>query len=118
MQERTLEVLEYKKILERLAKEARSKLVKKQILNLLPLNDYDQISEELDNTAQMVGVISRFGNIDLFGLFDFTDMITYVRKNGVLEPYELLKVNDLLLSLIHISEPTRRLMASRMPSSA
>ncbi|MDU3211366.1 endonuclease MutS2 [Anaerococcus sp.] len=96
MQERTLEVLEYKKILERLAKEARSKLVKKQILNLLPLNDYDQISEELDNTAQMVGVISRFGNIDLFGLFDFTDMITYVRKNGVLEPYELLKVNDLL----------------------
>ena len=96
MQERTLKVLEYKKILERLAGEARSKLVKKQILNLLPLSESDKISEELENTAQMVGVISRFGNIDLFGLYDFTNIITYVRKNGALDPYDLLKVNDLL----------------------
>ena len=96
MQERTLEVLEYKKILQRLAKEARSSVVKDQILKLLPLTDYEEIKEELENTGQMVGVISKFGNIDLFGLYDFTDMITYVRKNGILEPYELLRVNDLL----------------------
>ncbi|WP_297280977.1 endonuclease MutS2 [uncultured Anaerococcus sp.] len=96
MQERTLEVLEYKKILEKLAKEARSNVVKNQILNLLPLTDHEEINEELESLAQMVGVISRFGNIDLFGLYDFSDIITYVRKNGVLEPFELLKINDLL----------------------
>ena len=37
-------------------------------------------------------------------------------KGGVGAAVELAYLND--LSLIHISEPTRRLMASRMPSSA
>lgn len=96
MQERTLEVLEYEKILEKVAGQARSSVIKNKILNLAPMTDADEIKEELDNTAQMVGVISRFGNIDLFGLYDFTAMIGYVRKRGILEPYELLQVNDLL----------------------
>ncbi|MFO3715170.1 endonuclease MutS2 [Anaerococcus cruorum] len=96
MQERTLEVLEYEKILEKVASQARSSVIKNKILNLAPMTDADDIKEELENTAQMVGVISRFGNIDLFGLYDFSDMISYVRKRGILEPYELLQVNDLL----------------------
>lgn len=96
MQERTLEVLEYEKILEKVAGQARSSVIKNKILNLAPMTDADEIKEELENTAQMVGVISRFGNIDLFGLYDFTAMIDYVRKRGILEPYELLQVNDLL----------------------
>lgn len=96
MQERTLEVLEYEKILEKVAGQARSSVIKNKILNLAPMTDADEIKEELENTAQMVGVISRFGNIDLFGLYDFTAMIGYVRKRGILEPYELLQVNDLL----------------------
>lgn len=96
MQERTLEVLEYEKILEKVAGQARSSVIKNKILNLAPMTDADDIKEELENTAQMVGVISRFGNIDLFGLYDFTAMIGYVRKRGILEPYELLQVNDLL----------------------
>lgn len=96
MQERTLEVLEYEKILEKVASQARSSVIKNKILNLAPMTDADEIKEELENTAQMLGVISRFGNIDLFGLYDFTSMIGYVRKRGILEPYELLQVNDLL----------------------
>ncbi|WP_273360331.1 endonuclease MutS2 [Anaerococcus octavius] len=96
MQERTLEVLEYEKILEKVASQARSSVIKNKILNLAPMTDADEIKEELENTAQMVGVISRFGNIDLFGLYDFTAMIGYVRKRGILEPFELLQVNDLL----------------------
>lgn len=96
MQERTLEVLEYEKILEKVAGQARSSVIKNKILNLAPMTNADDIKEELENTAQMLGVISRFGNIDLFGLYDFTAMIGYVRKRGILEPYELLQVNDLL----------------------
>ncbi|MBM0046999.1 endonuclease MutS2 [Anaerococcus sp. mt242] len=96
MQERTLEALEYEKILEKVAGQARSSVIKNKILNLAPMIDADEIKEELENTAQMVGVISRFGNIDLFGLYDFSAMIGYVRKRGILEPYELLQVNDLL----------------------
>lgn len=104
MQERTLEVLEYEKILEKVASQARSSVIKNKILNLAPMTDADEIKEELENTAQMVGVISRFGNIDLFGLYDFSEMIGYVRKRGILEPYQLLQVNDLLRVAEYLKE--------------
>ena len=41
------------------------------------------------------------------------DPVAYVRFASVYREFK-----DVDLSLIHISEPTRRLMASRMPSSA
>ena len=68
------------------------------------MTDIDDIREELDHTSQMFGVIKRFGNIDLFGLYDFTDMISYVRKKGILEAYELLQVNDLLRASEYLKE--------------
>ena len=91
MQARTLEVLDYKKILERLAKMARSGLVKEKILNLRPSSDFAYLTEEIDKMAAMAKVIARHGNIDLFGLYDFKDIIGYVRRGGVLEPGDLLK---------------------------
>ena len=68
------------------------------------MTDIDDIREELEHTSQMLAVIKRFGNIDLFGLYNFTDMISYVRKKGVLEAYELLRVNDLLRACEYLNE--------------
>ena len=50
-------------------------------------------------------------------------VLTVVKRNGVSEPFDRDKlivghVSALALSLIHISEPTRRHHVSRMPSSA
>lgn len=104
MQERTLEVLEYQKILDRLAAFARSNLVKEEIYSMVPMVDLDDINQELDYTEQMLGVIKRFGSIDLFGLYDFEDIVNYVRKKGILEPIDLLKINDLLRSCEYLKE--------------
>lgn len=104
MQERTLEVLEYQKILDRLAAFARSNLVKEEISSMTPMVDLDDINQELDHTEQMLGVIKRFGSIDLFGLYDFEDIVNYVRKKGILEPIDLLKINDLLRSCEYLKE--------------
>lgn len=100
MQKKSLEVLEYPKILERLAKMARSSITKDKILNLKPSTDIDYLRDELEKTAAMAKIISRNGNIDIFGLYDFTEIIGYVRRNGILEPADLLKV----LSLLRVSE--------------
>ena len=43
---------------------------------------------------------------------------TLQAKRGWKEVLKVMKGKDLHLSLIHISEPTRQLMSSRMPSSA
>lgn len=100
MQKKSLEVLEYPKILERLAKMARSSITKDKILKLKPSTDIDYLKDELEKTAAMAKIISRNGNIDIFGLYDFTEIIGYVRRNGILEPADLLKV----LSLLRVSE--------------
>ena len=104
MQERTLEVLEYQKILDRLAAFARSNLVKEEVHSMVPMVDLDDINQELDYTEQMLGVIKRFGSIDLFGLYDFENIVNYVRKKGILEPIDLLKINDLLRSCEYLKE--------------
>lgn len=100
MQAKSLEVLEYQKILEKLSKMARSGLVKEQILNLEPSTDIVYLEDELEKTGAMAKVITRNGNIDIFGLYDFTSMVGYIRRNGILEPAELLKV----LSLLRVAE--------------
>lgn len=96
MQEKTLEVLEYEKILKKISDQARSGLVKDQIMQIRPISKEEYIKEELDKTEEMINTIREFGNIDLFGLYDFTDIVKYAKKNGILEPFELLKVLDLL----------------------
>ncbi|NVF11920.1 endonuclease MutS2 [Anaerococcus sp. AGMB00486] len=104
MQTKTLEVLEFDKILDMIKNYARSKLVSDMILNTRPINDKEKIQRELDQTGAMLEVIVENGNIDLFGLYDFNKIIGYVRKKGVLEPVELLKVLDLLRSSAYLKE--------------
>ena len=96
MQEKTLEVLEYGKILDKLAGYVRSSLVKKQIHDLRPSTDTYFIKKELEYAASMEKVIRKNGNIDLFGLYDLSEIVNYIRKNGILDPADLIKVLDLL----------------------
>ena len=57
MQKKSLEVLEYPKILERLAKMARSSITKDKILKLMPSTDIDYLKDELEKTAAMDKII-------------------------------------------------------------
>ncbi|MDD7305879.1 MAG: endonuclease MutS2 [Peptoniphilaceae bacterium] len=96
MQEKTLEVLEYKEVLKKIANKARSQLVKNQILEIKPISNIDLIKDELDKTDQMIKTLVDHGTIDLFGLYDLREIVAYASKNGILEPVDLLKVLDLL----------------------
>ncbi|MDO5047779.1 MAG: endonuclease MutS2 [Anaerococcus sp.] len=96
MQEKSLKVLEYKKILNRLKDYARSSLVKEEILRIRPMDDKNEIVDELAMTKDMEAIIIKNGNIDLFGLKDLRDIVNYIRKNGILEPIDLIKILDLL----------------------
>ena len=65
MQEKTLEVLEFGKILEKLQTYARSELVKKEISKIKPKNNLKEIKDELEKTKAMEDVIVENGNIDI-----------------------------------------------------
>lgn len=96
MQKKSLEVLEFNKILEKLKTYARSNIVKEKIEKISPLTDIELIKQELNLVSDMVDTIEKTGKFDIFGLYDFTDIIEYVDKKGILEPISLLKVLDLL----------------------
>ena len=102
MQAKSLEVLEYEKILEKLSAMARSGLVKKQILDLRPSTDMDYLEDELEKTGAMAKVIARNGNIDIFGLYDFTEIVGYIKRNGILDPVdEVIYIDRAVLEALH-----------------
>ena len=53
-----------------------------------------------------------------FTLLSVERVVQFLRANGQTLPYEVFVWLGLVLSLIHISEPTRPAYRSRMPSSA
>ena len=70
-----------------------------------------EIQKRFDNAKNIV-FMTGAGVSTLSGIPD------YRSKGGIYDGISLQPEYLLSLSLIHISEPTRRLMASRMPSSA
>ena len=96
MQEESLKILEFDKILENLQNKARSNIVKEELGKIRPSTDIYFINKELDYTKDMIDTMEETGNFDIFGLYDFNDIIVYIRKKGVLTPQELLKVADFL----------------------
>lgn len=96
MQEESLKILEFDKILENLQNKARSNIVKEELGKIRPSTDIYFINKELDYTKDMIDTMEETGNFDIFGLYDFNDIIVYIRKKGILTPQELLKVADFL----------------------
>lgn len=104
MEEKTLNVLEFDKVLEKVEGFARAGITKEKIRALRPDTDYLDIEEELDYTDQMIKTIAKLGRLDIYGLYDFSEIISYVRKKGVLEPADLLKVGDFLRLCSYLKE--------------
>lgn len=102
MQKKTLEVLEYNKILDKLKKYAKSNIVKKQISKFKPFNEKEKIQKELDNTSMMISTIKKIGHLDLFGIYDFSDILVYVEKRGILTPKDLIKISSNLRSVSYL----------------
>ena len=79
-----------------------------------------QIGENFQKSIKISKTIDDLGNYDSitlpFYVKIYTDFDTFFQLMDESKDAEF--INAPYLSLIHISEPTRRLMASRMPSSA
>ena len=73
----------------------------------------DIITAALDSSKEAVTLC-----ITMMGVMSFwTGLMEIAEKSGILKTAADC-LSPLILSLIHISEPTRRLRGSRMPSSA
>lgn len=96
MNEKVLRVLEYDKIVERLADRASSNLGKELAGELMPSTDFDEIKQALKETTDAVTCILRKGSPPLGGIHDIRSSIQRAVAGGMLNPGELLRVADVL----------------------
>jgi DNA mismatch repair protein MutS2 len=94
--ERTLRVLEYQKIIDRLESYATSILGKELAGGLMPLTDPVRIEEGLRVTSEAVQILVKAERPPLGGIFDIRPHIKKASINGILAPTELLEVGATL----------------------
>lgn len=92
MKDKTLNVLEYSKIIEMLKEQAGSEMTKKVISGLRPSYDVREIREKQQETTESVRLITAKGPLPVGGFYDIKGIAGFARKGGVLTMAQLLKV--------------------------
>lgn len=99
MDDRTLKVLEYKKIIDLLAEHTVSNLGKEIVLALKPGNNIYEIKEWLQETSEAVEILLKKGSIPLEGIYDIRISLRKAEIGTIIENSELLKISDTLSSV-------------------
>ena len=94
--ERTLRVLEFPKILDRLAQYAITDNGKALCRALVPGDQEAQVRRSLDETEEAVVLLTYLGSNPLIGFHDVTEYISIAQKGACLSPRALLDVAMLL----------------------
>ena len=96
MEERTLRILEFDKIKDKLVSLCSSGLGKELASELLPRKEAEEVERMLSETTDAVDFILRRGSPPLGGIHDIRDTLRRVRTGIALNPGELLLVADTL----------------------
>lgn len=96
MNAKTLRVLEYGKIIEKLRKSTESSLGESLVNELKPSIDYAEVSHLQEETDEAVKLLLRRGSPPLGGIHDVLSETKRAKIGGVLSPGGLLKIADTL----------------------
>lgn len=93
MKAKSINVLEYNKVIAQLGEQAGSVMAKKIITELRPFHDVPQIEDSLAETTEAVKMIIHKGSLPLGGFYDIEDSLHLAKKGGTLTMRELLQVH-------------------------
>lgn len=96
MREKTLRVLEYYKIIERLSGKAESSLGKSIIEKMVPEVELELVEKLQSETDEAVKVLTRRGSPPLGGIADVNAEVNLAEKGGVLSPRAILRIGGTL----------------------
>ncbi|NLY43172.1 MAG: endonuclease MutS2 [Clostridiaceae bacterium] len=92
MDKKVLDVLEYNKILDKLAGLTTSVLSREKALELFPSKEIEEVRKLLQETSEAVSMILRKGNAPLYGLSDIRGALKRAEIGAILSPRELLDI--------------------------
>lgn len=96
MNKKTLDVLEYYKIVDKLTNKAESELGKAKAREINPLTDLKKIEYLQRETKEALSLIIDKGNPPLYGIFDVSKELRMIEIGGALGPGSLIKISDSL----------------------
>lgn len=108
MNEKSLRILEFNKIKDKIKKYARTNAGKEKVSDLAPCDNVYEINNKLDETNEALEVILDKGNPPLEGLFDIHEGVERARKGGTLTPEQLLKIGSTLRAARNMKEFFKR----------
>ena len=96
MNEKSLRILEYNKIIEMLSSKAHSKAGKLLCNGLKPIDNLNEVISSLQNTDDALKRLLRNGNVSFAGNKDIRQSLLRLKKGSSLNALELLLICDLL----------------------
>ncbi|WP_026477021.1 endonuclease MutS2 [Alkaliphilus transvaalensis] len=96
MNERSLRVLEYKKIIEKLWDRCTSELGKSLAENLKPIDNLSEILTMQKETSEAQAILIQKGNVPISGIHDLLGYVKRTEIGSYLDPAQLLQVNRTL----------------------
>lgn len=96
MNKKSLRILEYTKIIDMLENRAHSKSGKELCHNLIPSNDFSEVTRTLQNTDDAVKRLLKNGSISFAGNKDIRSSVMRLGKGSSLKSIDLLEICDVL----------------------
>ena len=96
MDNKSLKVLEFNKVINLLEEKASSSLGLKYINELTPSSKYEEVKAMLQETSEAQGILIKRGHVNLGGIQDISDSAKRAEIGATLDPSSLLKVADTL----------------------
>jgi len=98
MNKKSLRILEFDKVKERIKKYAQTSAAKDIIYGLEPYDSVFEVRQHLKETDEAFNLLTKKGNPPFEGLFDVREAINNASKGATLFPGQLLKIAQLLHS--------------------
>lgn len=96
MKQRTLRVLEYNKIKDKIKKYTLTSATKELVDSLEPYSSPYEVREKLMETNEALEILVTKGAPPFEGLYDVREALERARKGGVLSPAQILRVGNML----------------------
>lgn len=94
MDKRYYKVLELDKIIELLKEKASSKLGIEKIENLVPLSNYEEVRNALQETTEAQSILIKRGHVPLQGIYDIVDKVKRAEIGATLDTKSLIEIAD------------------------
>ncbi|MCC5909319.1 MAG: endonuclease MutS2 [Clostridiaceae bacterium] len=96
MNERSLRVLEYTKIIDKLKEKCVSTLAREDVEKLKPINDFDTVKRLQNETSEAQSILIKKGNVPIVGIYDIISLVRRTEIGSYLDPKQLLYLKDTL----------------------